>query len=95
VEDEFDMLRDEVRTLRVKLNQVANGQLTPAPVMQMQAQAHSYANQAAPVAPVNMEELGRTVFNLMNAGNSVQNQNVQTRSKTRNVAFTDPPEQDF
>jgi hypothetical protein len=95
VEDEFDMLRDEVRTLRVKLNQVANGQSTPAPVMQMQAQAHSYANQAAPVAPVNMEELGRTVFNLMNAGNSVQNQNVQTRSKTRNVAFTDPPEQDF
>ncbi|KAJ7875545.1 hypothetical protein B0H14DRAFT_3437099 [Mycena olivaceomarginata] len=99
-EDEFDVLRDEIRTLRVKLNQVAGGgppmfQPTPAPVMQLQAQVNPYTNQAAPVPPVNMEELGRTVFNMMRASNSMQDQYVQTRSKGRNVAFAEPPEQDF
>ncbi|KAJ7724289.1 hypothetical protein B0H14DRAFT_3519661 [Mycena olivaceomarginata] len=99
-EDEFDVLRDEIRTLRVKLNQVAGGsppmfQPTPAPVMQLQAQVNPYTNQAAQVPPVNMEELGRTVFNMMRASNSMQDQYVQTRSKGRNVAFAEPPEQDF
>ncbi|KAJ7852441.1 hypothetical protein B0H13DRAFT_1904610 [Mycena leptocephala] len=78
-EDEFDMLRDEVRTLRVKLNQVTSGgqsftQSTPTPMVQMHAQAHSYANQAAPAPPVNMAELGRTVFNMMRASSSMQDQ---------------------
>ncbi|KAJ7821886.1 hypothetical protein B0H14DRAFT_3471182 [Mycena olivaceomarginata] len=99
-EDEFDVLRDEIRTLRVKLNQVAGGsppmfQPTPAPVMQLQAQVNPYTNQAAPVPPVNMEELGCSVFNMMRASNSMQDQYVQTRSKGRNVAFAEPPEQDF
>ncbi|KAJ7346070.1 hypothetical protein DFH08DRAFT_961548 [Mycena albidolilacea] len=99
-EDEFDVLRDEIRTLRVKLNQVAGGsppmfQPTPVPVMQLQAQVNPYTNQAAPVLPVNMEELGRTVFNMMRASNSMQDQYIQTRSKGRNVAFAEPPEQDF
>ncbi|KAJ7867099.1 hypothetical protein B0H14DRAFT_3442017 [Mycena olivaceomarginata] len=99
-EDEFDVLRDEIRTLRVKLNQVAGGsppmfQPMPVPVMQLQAQVNPYTNQAAPVPPVNMEELGRTVFNMMRVSNSMQDQYVQTRSKGRNVAFAEPPEQDF
>ncbi|KAJ7894309.1 hypothetical protein B0H14DRAFT_2559433 [Mycena olivaceomarginata] len=99
-EDEFDVLRDEIRTLRAKLNQVASGgpsmfQPTPAPVMQLQAQVNPYTNQAAPVPPVNMEELGRTVFNMMRASNYMQDQYIQTRSKARNVAFAEPPEQDF
>ncbi|KAJ7863281.1 hypothetical protein B0H14DRAFT_2574926 [Mycena olivaceomarginata] len=99
-EDEFDVLRDEIRTLRVKLNQVASGgpsmfQPTHAPVMQLQAQVNPYTNQAAPVPPVNMEELGRTVFNMMRASNYMQDQYIQTRSKARNVAFAEPPKQDF
>jgi hypothetical protein len=44
-------------------------QPTPAPVMQLQAQVNPYTNQAAPVPPVNMEELGCTVFNMMRASN--------------------------
>ncbi|KAJ7442988.1 hypothetical protein FB451DRAFT_1413909 [Mycena latifolia] len=98
-EDEFDTLRDEVRTLRVKLNQV---QARPPqtfnqsmPTMQMQAQVQPFSNQAAPVPTVNMEELGRTVFNMMKMGGAAQDQYVQTRSKARTVGFTDPPEQDF
>ncbi|KAJ7334588.1 hypothetical protein DFH08DRAFT_813664 [Mycena albidolilacea] len=96
-EDEFDVLRDEIRTLRVKLNQVASGgpsmfRPTPMPVMQLQAQVNPYTNQAAPVPPVNMEELGRTVFNMMRASNYMQDQYIQTRGKVRNVAFAEPPE---
>jgi hypothetical protein len=41
-EDEFDALRDEVRTLRVKLNQVQTRPPSSVPMMQMQAQ--EYAN---------------------------------------------------
>ncbi|KAJ7796663.1 hypothetical protein B0H14DRAFT_3494558 [Mycena olivaceomarginata] len=83
-EDEFDTLRDEVRTLRVKLNQITTGAQAPAPV-----------NRAAPTPTMNMEELGRTFFNMMKMGNQAQEQYVQTRSKSKNVAFSEPPEQDF
>ncbi|KAJ7848045.1 hypothetical protein B0H14DRAFT_3453409 [Mycena olivaceomarginata] len=98
-EDEFDTLRDEVRTLRVKLNQVqARSPLPgnqPTPTMQMQAQARPFPNQATPTTAVNMEELGRTFFNMMKMGGAAQDQYIQTRSKMRNVDFADPPEQDF
>jgi hypothetical protein len=98
-EDEFDTLRDEVRTLRVKLNQVQAlpppSFNQPAPTMQMQAQVQPFSNQAAPAPAFNMEELGRTVFNMMKMGGAAQDQYVQTRSKTRTVGFAEPPEQDF
>jgi hypothetical protein len=98
-EDEFDTLRDEVRTLRVKLNQVQTRTPPsfnpPAPTMQMQAQVQPYSNQAAPTPTVNMEELGRTVFNMIKLGGAAQDQYIQTRSKSRTVGFADPPEQDF
>jgi hypothetical protein len=98
-EDEFDTLRDEVRTLRVKLNQVQTRTPPsfnpPAPTMQMQAQVQPYSNQAAPMPTVNMEELGRTVFNMIKLGGAAQDQYIQTRSKSRTVGFADPPEQDF
>ncbi|KAJ7881869.1 hypothetical protein B0H13DRAFT_1891107 [Mycena leptocephala] len=70
-EDEFDTLRDEVRTLRVKLNQVtAEGQRT-LPTQQLymintpaqlvsSVQGQPYMNQAVPTPTINMEELGRT-----------------------------------
>ncbi|KAJ7701341.1 hypothetical protein B0H16DRAFT_1483509 [Mycena metata] len=63
--------------------------------VQPSAAAQSFANQATPVATVNMEELGRTVFNAMRMGNPPQDQYVQTRSGARTVAFANPPEQDF
>ncbi|KAJ7933388.1 hypothetical protein B0H13DRAFT_2306784 [Mycena leptocephala] len=98
-EDEFDTLRDEVRTLRVKLNQVQTRTPPsfnpPAPTMQMQAQVQPYSNQAAPMPTVNMEELGRTIFNMIKLGGAAQDQYIQTRSKSRTVGFADPPEQDF
>ncbi|KAJ7321547.1 hypothetical protein DFH08DRAFT_969918 [Mycena albidolilacea] len=95
-EDEFDALWDEVRTLRVKLNQVQTRppSSVPTPMMQMQAQEYPFS-QTAPLPAVNMEELGRTVFNMMKMGGAAQEQYVQTRSKTRNVGFAEPPEQDF
>jgi hypothetical protein len=99
-EDEFDTLRDEVRTLRVKLNQV-QARSSPsafnqmAPTMQMQAQVQPFLNQAAPGPSINMEELGRTFLNMMKTGGAQQEQYIQTRSKTRAVGFADPPEQDF
>ncbi|KAJ7346439.1 hypothetical protein DFH08DRAFT_961858 [Mycena albidolilacea] len=98
-EDEFDALRDEVRTLRVKLNQVQTRSppsFNPTtPTMQMQAQVQPFLNQAAPTPALNMEELGRTVFNMMKIGGAAQEQYAQTRSKARTVGFADPPEQDF
>ncbi|KAJ7447838.1 hypothetical protein FB451DRAFT_1411702 [Mycena latifolia] len=97
LEDEFDVLRDEVRTLRVKLNQVSSSeQRTPpaAPTTTVSNQSQSYANHAAPVPMVNMEELGRTVFNAMRMGNPTE-QYLQTRSGARTVSFASPPEQDF
>ncbi|KAJ7449203.1 hypothetical protein FB451DRAFT_1531492 [Mycena latifolia] len=105
-EDEFDSLRDEVRTLRVKLNQVtAGGQRTLPPQQAYMVntpvqsvppvQIQPYANQAVPTPVINMEELGRTVFNAMRMGNPAQDQYVQTRSGARTVAFANPPEQDF
>jgi hypothetical protein len=60
----------------------------------MQAQEYPFS-QMAPLPAVNMEELGRTVFNMMKMGGAAQEQYVQTRSKTRNVGFAEPPEQDF
>jgi hypothetical protein len=42
-----------------------------------------------------MEELGRTVFNMIKLGGAAQDQYIQTRSKSRTVGFADPPEQDF
>ncbi|KAJ7734118.1 hypothetical protein B0H16DRAFT_1731952 [Mycena metata] len=103
-EDEFDTLRDEVRTLRVKLNQIGTGGQRTLPTQQTymvnntvqpSAAAQPFANQATPVATVNMEELGRTVFNAMRMGSPPQDQYVQTRSGARTVAFANPPEQDF
>jgi hypothetical protein len=99
-DDELDTLRDEVRTLRVKLNQVtSSGQpiarAAPMPMMQASVQMQPFSNQAALAPVVNMEEFGRTVFNMIKMGSPAQGQYVQTRSKTRNVAFTDPPESDF
>jgi hypothetical protein len=98
-EDEFDSLRDEVRTLRVKLNQVqgrpAPQNFNQAPTMQLQTQTQPYSNHAASAPAINMEELGRTFFNMMKLGGGQQEQYVQTRSKTRAVSFADPPEQDF
>jgi hypothetical protein len=106
-EDEFDALRDEVRTLRVKLNQVTGGGQrtpptqptymanTPAQVVQTQVQAQAFSNQAVPVPTMDMGEFGRTVFNMMRMGGQAQDQYIQTRSKSRTVAFADPPEQDF
>jgi hypothetical protein len=98
-EDEFNALRDEVRTLRVKLNQVQTRpppSFNPTtPTMQVQAQVQPFSNQAVPAPAINMEELGRTVFNMMKMGGAAQEQYIQTRSKTRTVGFADPPEQDF
>ncbi|KAJ7814558.1 hypothetical protein B0H13DRAFT_1924767 [Mycena leptocephala] len=69
---------DEVRTLRVKLNQVQARPPPsfnqPAPTMQMQAQVQPFSNQAAPAPAFNMEELGRTVFNMMKMGGAAQDQ---------------------
>ncbi|KAJ7025501.1 hypothetical protein C8F04DRAFT_1269121 [Mycena alexandri] len=101
-EDEFDVLRDEVRTLRVKLNQVTaggqrmlptqQGYMVNTPVHSSPAvQAQPYSNHAVPSPTVNMEELGRTVFNAMRMGNNGQDQYVQTRGGAR----SDPPERDF
>ncbi|KAJ6452929.1 hypothetical protein C8R45DRAFT_1112711 [Mycena sanguinolenta] len=105
-DDEFDALRDEVRTLRVKLNQFANGGVqapsasympsVSAPVAQMQQapQAQLYSNQAVPAPTMmSMEELGRAVFNTVRAGEA--GQFIQTRSGARTVRFADPPAQDF
>ncbi|KAJ7134182.1 hypothetical protein C8R44DRAFT_729671 [Mycena epipterygia] len=98
-EDEFDTLRDKVHTLRVKLNQVQTQTPLsfnqPAPTMQMQAQVQPFANQAELTPTVNMEELGRTIFNIMKMGGTAQDQYAQTWSKTRAIGFADPPEQDF
>ncbi|KAJ7436540.1 hypothetical protein FB451DRAFT_1417396 [Mycena latifolia] len=98
LEDEFDNLRNEVRTLHVKLNQVTgSGQRTlpMAPTASVN-QAQTYASNVAPALTVNMEELGHTVFNAMRMGQTgpAQEQYVQTRSGC-GVAFANPPEQDF
>ncbi|KAJ7888227.1 hypothetical protein B0H13DRAFT_1888539 [Mycena leptocephala] len=45
----------------------------------MQAQVQPYSNQAAPTPTVNMEELGRTVFNMIKLGGAAQDQYIQTR----------------
>jgi hypothetical protein len=42
-----------------------------------------------------MEELGRTVFNMMKIGGAPQEQYAQMRSKACTVGFADMPEQDF
>jgi hypothetical protein len=97
LEDEVDVLRDEVRTMRVKLNQVAaSGQRTPsvAPMAVMSNQTQAYANQAALVPVVDMEEFGRTVFNAMRMGSPTE-QHLQTRAGARTVSFANPPEQGF
>jgi hypothetical protein len=99
-EDELDTLRDEIRTLRVRLNAVTTGN-SPFPQTPSQlpatpnAPVQSYVNQAAMVPTVNMEEFGRTVFNMMKMNTGPQDQLIQTRSKAKNVTFTEPPEQDF
>ncbi|KAJ7238841.1 hypothetical protein B0H12DRAFT_1136929 [Mycena haematopus] len=88
--------------LRVKLNQVTNGNqripsMTSVPIQSFtpQTQAQMYSNPAIPVPTTNMEELGRAVFNAMRLGSPAQGQYVQTRSGAHSVAFADPPEQDF
>ncbi|KAJ7307925.1 hypothetical protein DFH08DRAFT_975311 [Mycena albidolilacea] len=97
LDDEFDTLRDEVRTLRVKLNQVATGGQQSSFVQSAptHVQNQPYGRQSTPTPAVNMEELGRTFFNMMRMGNSAQDQYIQTWSKARNVSFAEPPGQDF
>ncbi|KAJ7017453.1 hypothetical protein C8F04DRAFT_1279443 [Mycena alexandri] len=94
-EDEFDALRDEVRTLRVKLNQVTVGGQRMPPPQQTYMVNTPAQSQAVPAPTINMEEFGRTVFNAMRMGNSAQDQYIQTRSGVRTVPFAGPPEQDF
>ncbi|KAJ7811517.1 hypothetical protein B0H13DRAFT_1926683 [Mycena leptocephala] len=86
-EDEFDSLRDEIRTLRVKLSQVTNERATPIQPTYMvntPAQVASpYMSPAAPAQPIDMGEFGRAVFNMMRMGNQSQDQYVQTRTGAR------------
>ncbi|KAJ7152922.1 hypothetical protein C8R46DRAFT_1228480 [Mycena filopes] len=99
LDDEFDALRDEVRTLRVKLNQVTTGGQRMPPTQQgfmVNTPAESVpSSQAVPASAINMEEFGRTVFNAMRMGNPAQDQYIQTRSGARTMAVANPPEQDF
>ncbi|KAF7297646.1 CCHC-type domain-containing protein [Mycena kentingensis (nom. inval.)] len=77
-DDEFDTLRDEIRTLRVRLNQVSSQQQAghaPTQPAFMAAAANPVPTpppaqpvpQSNPVQP-SMEAFGRFMFNMMNGG---------------------------
>ncbi|KAF7325546.1 CCHC-type domain-containing protein [Mycena kentingensis (nom. inval.)] len=106
-DDEFDVLRDEIRTLRVKLNAVsvqnsahapnqpAYMAAAPFPAAAAPAPAPPVSNQAVPAQSVEMEALGRYMFNMMRGGSADASQQfVQGRPNTRAAAASnaDPPE---
>jgi hypothetical protein len=98
-DNEIDALRDEIRTLRVKMNQVTNGGFRTPPVQPSflaaspvppQLLTRPFEDQVSAVPVVNMEEFGHTVFNMMK-GTQQPDRYLQTCRGAR----SDPPEQDF